>query len=132
MKYLIAFLTILSLNSCKKVEGPGGTSTIKGKITINNYNSQGTVLEGTYAGADQDIYIIYGDKDSTFDNDVKSSIDGTFEFPFLENGKYAIYVYEDVLPIVVGGNTKKAVLVSTEIMKRKSTIDLGEIIIKKK
>lgn len=133
MKYILYSILILSLIiSCKKVEGSGGTSTIKGKLQIQNFNTTGTVLEGTYAGSDQDVYIIYGDNDSTFDDDVKSSIDGTFEFNFLENGKYSIYVYEDVLPAKAGENSKKAVLISTEIIKRKSTIDLGEINIKKK
>jgi hypothetical protein len=71
----IIFFSIFTLISCKKVEGPGGTSKIKGKLKVENYNSQGTVLEGTYAGADFDVYIMYGDKDSTADENVKSSVD---------------------------------------------------------
>ena len=128
----IIFFSIFAIVSCRKDEGPGGTSRIKGKLKIENFNSQGTVLEGTYAGADLDVYIMYGDKDSTADDDVKSSVDGSFEFNFLENGKYTIYIYEDLLPAVAGASTKKAVIYSTEITKRKSEIDLGEIIIKKK
>jgi hypothetical protein len=128
----IIFFSIFVIVSCRKVEGPGGTSRIKGKLKVENFNSQGTVLEGTYAGADFDVYIMYGDKDSTADDNVKSSVDGSFEFNFLENGKYTIYIYEDLLPAVAGASTKKAVVYSTEITKRKSEIDLGEIIIKKK
>ncbi len=128
----IIFFSIFTLISCKKVEGPGGTSKIKGKLKVENYNSQGTVLEGTYAGADFDVYIMYGDKDSTADENVKSSVDGSFEFNFLEKGKYTIYIYEDLLPAIAGASSKKAVIYSTEITKRKTEIDLGEIIIKKK
>ncbi len=134
MKYLFysSIISFFILSSCQKVEGPGGTSRIKGKLKVENYNTQGTVLEGTYPGADFDVYIIYGDKDSTADDNVKSSVDGTFEFNFLEKGKYSIYVYEDVLPAVAGASTKKAIIYTTEITKRKSEIDLGEIIVKKK
>lgn len=132
ISFIVGLIAIFNLISCKKVEGKGGTSTIKGKIIVKNYNSQGTVLEGTYPAKDLDVYIIYGDKDSTFDDDTKTSPDGSFEFPFLENGKYTIYTYEDVLPIAVGVDNKKAVFTNAEIIKKKTIVDIGTIEIKEK
>jgi hypothetical protein len=41
----IIFFSIFVIVSCHKAEGPGGTSRIKGKLIVENFNSQGTVLE---------------------------------------------------------------------------------------
>lgn len=133
MKLICVFCVFAALlTACKKVEGEGGTSMIKGKVIVEDYNSTGTVLEGTYAGADEDIYILYGDDDTFYDDRIKTSYDGSFEFPFLENGDYTVYLYQDSLPLVAGAPSNVAVKVATKISKRKSVIDLGEIVIKKK
>jgi hypothetical protein len=136
MKKLFSISLLLAaaflMNSCTKVEGEGGTSTIKGKLIINNYNVGGTILEGTYAGADEDVYIVYGDGKTFPGNDVKTSYDGTFEFNYLQNGKYTIYMYEDVLPEPTNAAKQQVVILTAEITKKKSTVDLGEITIKRK
>lgn len=125
-------LSFSLLNSCKKVEGEGGTSTIKGRIMVNNYNVGGSILEGTYAGADEDVYIIYGDGNTYYNDKISTSYDGTFEFKYLQNGKYTIYVYEDVLPEPSNAAKEKAVIVTAEISDKKSTVDLGDITIIRK
>lgn len=130
----LAFLVVslFLFNACKKVEGEGGSSTIKGKVIVKNYNAGGSILEGTYAGADEDVYIIYGEGSTTSNDRVRTSFDGSFEFNYLQNGKYTIYMYEEVLPEPTAAAKNQVVMVSAEITKKKSTVDLGEITIKHK
>lgn len=132
VSFVALAVSIFIFNSCKKVEGQGGSSTIKGKIIVNNYNAGGSILEGTYAGVDEDVYIIYGDGSTTSNDRVRTSYDGTFEFNYLQDGKYTIYTFEEVLPEPTSAAKKQVVMVSTEITKKKSIVDLGEIIIKQK
>ena len=130
--YLFLVLAVFGITpSCKKVEGEGGSSKIVGKVTVNNYNVGGSILEGTYPGADEDVYIIYGEGNTYYNDRIKTSYDGTFEFPYLQPGTYTVYVYEDVLPEPSNADNKQVVLLTTEIGK-KETKDVGEIIIKRK
>ena len=119
------------VSSCKKVEGEGGSSKIVGKVTVKNYNVGGSILEGTYPGSDEDVYIIYGEGNTYYNDRIKTSYDGTFEFSYLQPGTYTIYVYEDVLPEPTNADNKQVVLLTTELGK-KETKDVGEIIIKRK
>lgn len=101
MKKKITLLLIaaiaLVITSCKKPAGEGGRATIKGKIWVENYNTLGAypggayTLKGEFAGADEDVYIIYGD-DVSYGNKTKSGPDGVFEFKYLRKGDYKIYV----------------------------------------
>lgn len=132
----VVFLILLSsifnvVSSCKKVEGQGGSSKIIGKITINNYNVGGSILEGTYPGSDEDVYIIYGEGNTYYNDRIKTSYDGSFEFPYLQPGTYTIYAYEDVLPEPTNADKKQVVLLTTEVGK-KETKDVGEIVLKRK
>lgn len=124
---LLIIVTLMSLAACKKVEGEGGTSSIKGKIHVKNYSSVGTLIN-EYDGAKEDVYIIYGDDDNVYDEKMEASYDGTFEFKYLEPGNYTIFVYEECLSCPSG---KNAVIQKVEISKKRSAIDLGEITIKK-
>ncbi len=128
MKFLLLpIISLLLLSSCKKVEGEGGTSTIKGKIIENRYSSVGSII-ATYDAADQNVYIIYGDGSTYFDDKIATSYDGTFEFRYLQKGSYTIFVYEDCNTCPSG---KSQVILSTKIEKKKSTVDLGTMTIKK-
>ena len=128
MKYLAYSLgLIFLLSACKKIEGEGGTSTIKGKVYVLNYNSLNTLV-GEYNGAKEDVYIIYGEGDNAFDDKVEASFDGTFEFKYLEEGTYTIFTYEDCADCDSG---EKEVLVKVEITDKKSTVDAGTLTIKK-
>ncbi len=42
---------------------------------------------------DEDVYIIYGDKDDFYDDNVKTSYDGNFKFTNLRKGNYRIFAY---------------------------------------
>ena len=135
-RILVAFgfsaVAIFLFTACQKVEGQGGSSAIIGKITVNNYNVGGSILEGVYPGSDEKVYICDGEGNTIPSDDVNASYDGTFEFKYLQPGKYTLYVYEDVLPEPANADKQKAVIVTVEVTGKKSTTDAGEIVIKKK
>ena len=128
MKFISLFLAgfvLLAMSSCKKIEGPGGSSTIQGSVYVINKNAAGAVIS-EYLAQEEDVYIVYGDGDISFDDDVKTSYDGTFKFTGLEEGNYTVFVYEDCNSCASG---KQALLYPVEITKKKSTVDLGTITI---
>jgi hypothetical protein len=86
---------LIILSSCKKQEGPGGTSNIRGKIIVHDFDKgfQTPVPAKIYGAPDEKVYLIYGDADQTFDDDVNTSYDGTYEFKYLQKGSYHLFVY---------------------------------------
>ena len=130
MKFFFALITVsLLFTSCKKVEGKGGLATIKGFVYKQKYNSLGNPINGgRYASADQDIFLIYGEEDNFYDDDIKSSYDGSFEFNYLQKGKYTLFVYEDCSTCQSGKIEK---IYPIEITERKQVIDLDTIEVKK-
>jgi len=114
------FLLSTLFLSCSKIEGQGGTSQVIGKLEINDYNATGTTLVSTYPGADESVYLIYGEN--------KTFYDGSFEFPFLKKGTYTFFVYEDCNSCASG---QKVILKTIEITENNQTIDLGIIDVKK-
>ena len=113
--------------ACKKVEGPGGSSTIKGKLNIQVFDV-GNNLINEYDGQEEDVYLIYGTTDTFYDDDVKTSYDGSFEFNFLQNGTYTVFVYEDCNSCPSG---KDIIIHEIEISEKKSVKDLGTINVRK-
>jgi len=90
----LIFLLGLSalLYSCKKEPGVGGHSSITGHVTIRHYNANFNQFIGTYNGADQYVYIVYGNH-SGYDLRLKTDYNGDFEFNYLYPGEYTIYTY---------------------------------------
>ena len=108
------FLLTILIYSCRKVEGPGGSVTIKGIVVERNHVGN-AVFE--YPAADQDVYLIYGNENSFYDDDIKTSFDGSFEFRYLQKGDYQVFVYEEnnaepsgtseiIIPINAGENNQ--------------------------
>jgi hypothetical protein len=130
MKLILSiFLTSTLLYSCSKVEGKGGSATVKGVVLEQLYNSIGNPISGgKYEAADQDVYLIYGQDDTFYDDDLKTSFDGSFVFNYLQKGKYTLFVYEDCNNCPSG---KKEILFPFEITERNQVIDLDTIVIKK-
>jgi hypothetical protein len=127
MKYIFLFSTILFFSACAKYEGQGGNSSIQGVIVEQRYNVLGDVIS-SYPAPDQDVYILYGDQDNFFDDDVKTSFDGSFQFNYLRTGNYRVFVYEDCNTCPSG---KKEVLTEVTLSKRNEVSDLDTIYIKK-
>jgi hypothetical protein len=127
MKVLIFCVISLIVSGCAKYEGQGGNSSIHGVVIEQRYNALGDII-ASYPAPDQDVYIIYGVDNNYFDDDIKTSFDGSFEFNFLRPGNYSVFVYEDCNTCPSG---KKEVLTNTIIEKRNQTIELDTIFIKK-
>jgi hypothetical protein len=113
--------------ACKKVEGQGGTSSISGRVYIKEYDAFGEIVQEYYA-AEERVFIIYGEEDNVYDDDFRTSFDGSFKFDFLTKGSYKIFVYEDCLSCPSG---ERAVIEEIMISKNKSAIVLPDIVIRK-
>jgi hypothetical protein len=93
MRYFIFPLAFLALTvSCNKEPGRGGTSSITGKVLVYNINSLGDTT-AQYYGMDEDVFIVYGDKDLTYDDKFACSYDGSYRFDYLTPGEYTLYSY---------------------------------------
>lgn len=92
--YTLTFLfcLLLLLNSCKKEPGIGGHSSITGHVTVRHYNANFNQFLGTFDGADEYVYIVYGNH-SGYDARLKTDYKGDFEFNYLYPGEYTIYTY---------------------------------------
>ena len=90
----LLFLLLIPLMpiSCKKEPGPGGKSTIYGKVLVKDYNASFTILEETYYGPETWVYLIYGD-DRDYGDRIQTNYDGTWEFKYLRPGTYHVYAY---------------------------------------
>ncbi len=116
--FLLSMFIIIT--SCSKEPGSGGRASIKGYVHTTKYNSSFTIQQGQYDGADEWVYIIYGD-DISYGDRIRSGPDGKFEFKYLRKGNYTIYVYSD-------DNTlqgQHAVSKTVEIKKATESLDAG-------
>ncbi len=121
---LFSALVLLSsvLLSCKKTAGEGGQATIKGKVWVEDWNAGFTIKNGEYAGADYDVYIIYGD-DASYGDKASASYDGQFEFKYLRKGDYKVYVYSK--DKTLNSQSGDTVLVkNVTVSERKQTVAL--------
>lgn len=119
------FILLMVFSSCRKVEGPGGSVTIKGVVIERNHVGT-SIFE--YPAADQDVYIIYGSENSFYNDDVSTSYDGSFEFRYLQKGDYQIFAYQDN-PSVASGTDE--VLVQVNASENNQVILLDTIYIDK-
>jgi hypothetical protein len=92
MKHLLLIIPFLALIACNKEPGEGGTSSISGKVYKYEVDVFGNVLN-EYYDADKDVYIIYGEDNSTYNDDFSTSFDGSFTFTNLTLGKYTVFTY---------------------------------------
>lgn len=120
-KFTVLLLLIALLSACNKEEGLGGKSTIKGYLMIEQYNDDYSVLVDSMPAMDEKVYIQYGN-DKAVSDDVETSPDGYFEFPYLYEGDYTIFYYsEDSTDLFL---PKKEVLVEVQL-GNDETKDLG-------
>jgi hypothetical protein len=86
------FLIFTTISSCKKEAGEGGTSTIKGKVYVKDYNSTFTAINAEYYAIEEDVYIVYGDND-VYSDRFRTHYNGSYVFTNLKKGKYHVYAY---------------------------------------
>lgn len=125
--FFAVFLSAILASSCKKGPGEGGNSSIYGKVWVRDFNSNFTILYGEYNGADEDVYIVYGDEKGSSDR-VRSNYDGTYEFKYLRPGNYKVYVYskDSTMSSPSGSVT---VIKEVEITARKQEVEVPKITI---
>jgi hypothetical protein len=121
--------TMISLSSCSKDPGEGGSSKIVGKVYVYEYNYNFTSLLAEYWASDMDIYIIYGDG-VTYNDRIRTGPDGDFEFPYLRKGTYRIYVYSADSSMTSASGTV-AVYKEIKITKNKQTVNADTIFVLK-
>jgi hypothetical protein len=127
LNFLAITLAVMLVSSCKKEAGEGGDSSIRGKVWVVNYNATFTSINNEYVGADEYVYIIYGD-DISYGDRVKTNPSGEFEFKYLREGNYTIYIYsKDKTRTEPSGIT--SMKVSTNISSKKQVVDVGTITI---
>jgi len=127
--FVSVFLMGLLVVSCKKEEGIGGTSTIKGKVVVREYNANFTELTEQYYATDEDVFIVYGD-DPVYGDKTSTGFDGTYEFNYLREGNYTVYGYskdsanyptKHMIPVKV----------NVSISGKKKTVEAKDIVILK-
>lgn len=108
-----------------------GTAIIKGRVKVIDYVDTSTwpnlVIEKTYYGTEQEVYLTYGDH-TFYDERIRSQFDGTFEFGGLIPGDYLVFLYSDD---VSGESDKEALKFEVSITGLEQVVDLGEIVIQK-
>lgn len=126
----IALGILMIFFGCNKSPGLGGKATIKGKLTGRFYSDkQLTLLVGQSALGDENVYIIYGNDHTNYDDNISTSYDGSFEFKYLRPGKYVVFMYENCYPCA---SLQQEKLFEVDITTKDQVIDLGEIILTKK
>jgi len=135
LNYILVLLaTSFGFYSCEKNEGEGGTSAIKGNVYEIQYDASFQLVVDTVPYVDEDVFIIYGNDGSTYDDDYKSSYDGSYKFQFLQKGNYRIFAYSDDSTGAATGNVNSAnpkvpVMVNVNIDKNGSEIEAPVIYI---
>ena len=125
---LFVSLAIIT-GACKKGPGEGGTSAIKGKVLLLNYNGNFPVLDTSYYKPEEDVYIIYGDG-STYNDKFSTSFDGSYEFKYLRKGSYKVFVYSDD-STGISPSGKITVMQTIEIDKNKEDYVVPDLVIVK-
>jgi len=87
----VVIIIATSFYSCSKEEGEGGRSSISGVVHMTDVT--GFNAGDEYNVPEYDVYIIYGEDDNVYDDDMKTNYDGTFEFKNLRKGTYRIFAY---------------------------------------
>lgn len=127
---LVAGIVLVTfIAGCDKPAGEGGTSRIKGKIYIRDYNSNFTILQDEFYAMEERVYITYGANDF-YDDDIRTSYDGTYVFDHLRQGSYTIFAYSDDSTFTSPGGIFP-VLKTVEITEEYQTVEIPTIILLK-
>jgi hypothetical protein len=112
----------------KKIKWDEGTSFINGKVMINYYNDENSLLSSEPVPAkDEDVFLIYGNS-TVVNDDTKSSYTGDFGFKNLWPGNYTIYSLSDD----VSNNSSEPVVIKKEIaLGMNETVKMDDLIINK-
>ena len=117
----------MTLFACRKGPGLGGNATITGRVYEHDYNSNFTLLKGSYFKGNHDVFIVYGNE-NVYADKFKTHHDGTFQFSHLLPGEYTVYAYsKDKL----GGSAPVVVEKKVQITKQWEQINVDTLIVYK-
>jgi hypothetical protein len=125
--------------SCKKDAGQGGTSSIHGRVLTHHFMCDGGSechIDTSYYNDNKDVFIIYGTDHTTYDDDYKTSYDGTYAFDYLQKGTYKLFCFtQDTLGYSQGyiypNNPKIPVFITVQITSNHQTVQAPDIVIYK-
>jgi hypothetical protein len=120
----ILVLVTLFMAACSKGPGPGGRSSIKGKVWGTNLGSSLSFIADSGWVGNQDVFISYGDNTSVGDK-LLTSYDGSFEFLYLRPGNYKVCTYSKELFGI--NKLDSAVVKDVLITDKGEAVDLGTI-----
>jgi hypothetical protein len=124
---LVATLTI----ACEKGEGVGGTNTIKGVVITEEWNGDFTIKRDEYLAQKEDVYIVYGE-DDYFGNSIETNYNGVYEFEYLREGTYYVYVYSKEPTYNYNITNKKVIVMDTvKISGKNKTVWADTLYIKR-
>lgn len=121
--FLLAAL--ISLWGCEKHAGEGGTSEIRGKVYVIDYDQSFTHILSEYYAPEEDVYIIYGN-DDVYSDDFETHYDGTYRFRYLQKGKYTVFAYSKSETAASGVEPVK---IQVEIREDFQTVELEDLVI---
>jgi len=124
---IVVLLTLFGF-SCNKVEGEGGTSSIIGTLTVNEFKNSDGSLKATYPGEDEDIYIIYGKDNTTYNDKISTSYDGTYRVDNLVAGTYKLFSYSKCATCPSGS---EEIIVEVVISKKGELVTAPSLTIEK-
>jgi hypothetical protein len=129
LKIAILITITVIFSFCKKEPGPGGKANIRGKVFVKNYDLSFTILLSEYYEQGENVYITYGNETTVGDN-VKTSYDGSYVFPYMRKGKYKIWAVSKDSSSTDPAATM-AIIQEIEVTERKGDVTVPDIIILK-
>ncbi len=117
---------VATIIACKKDPGVGGNARISGTIQTNKYTPTFNLLISSYPGANEDVFIQYGD-DQGISDKVSADYNGVFAFNYLYAGAYKIWVYSKDSAATTNSGT--LLILKQVTIGKKENLDLGTIAI---
>jgi hypothetical protein len=124
--YLVLFMLPFLAGSCEKEPGPGGKSTLYGKVLVKDYNATFTVLQETYYAPEVWVYLVYGD-DRDYGDRIQTGYDGTWEFKYLRPGNYKVYALSKDSTLLT--NAPVPVIREVVVPDKKQEIEVPDLVI---
>lgn len=118
-----------TLQRYETVDFDDGSARIYGVIRLINYKNTSEwpfleVKDTSYA-QEHEVYLVYNNREF-YDERIRTSYDGYFEFSNLIPGEYEIFTYSED---VTGGTEDIPVIKTVTITEENQEVDLGEIFI---
>jgi hypothetical protein len=94
--FLPLFPVLFLFFSCNKDEGLGGSSSLEGYVyQVEHYDDNFSFRTDTFPAVKKDVYLVFGDTDDYFGEDVETDQHGLYRFDYLRKGNYRVYAYSE-------------------------------------